>query len=86
MKFPTFKVVLVGVAFLSVFFFPYPATLALSFFASVLFPLAGVAIGLLADLVYYTPAQFPLATACGALASVLGLLVHRFVKARIMTT
>lgn len=85
MTFPIFKVVLVGAAFLSVFFFPYPATLGLSFLASVLFPLAGVAVGVVADLMYYTPTQFPVASILGAGASVLGLLVHRFVKARIMT-
>lgn len=85
MRLTALRIALVILALASVFFFPYPYTLALSLAASTLFPPAGFLAGALSDLVYYAPPGLPLATIAGAGASVLGLLVRRFVKARIMT-
>mgnify|MGYP003421979206 CR=1 FL=1 len=82
------RVVVVVAAIFSPFLFPYPATLLFSFAASLYFPLAGVLLGVLTDLLYYVPGasafSLPVGTISGALISGGALLVRRFVKARII--
>lgn len=85
MKTPMLRIVLLGAAFASTFFYPYPLTLALSFAASIVFPPSGLFVGMFSDFLYYTAPELPLATLIGAGVSLLGYVVRRFVKARIMT-
>ncbi len=70
---------------LSIFFFPYPATLLLSFLASLFLPVIGVATGALVEIIYATPqaTSYPIGLLLGAAASAAALLIRRFVKARV---
>ena len=79
--------VLAAAAVLSVFLFPYPLTLLLSFLASLYLTPVALVVGILADLVYFAPgaAPVPFMSLLGGGLSVLALLVRRFVKARIMS-
>lgn len=80
------RVLLAALAALSPFFFPYPATVLLSFAASLFFPYLALGIGILTDALYLAPnaAFFPVATGIGAVTSLLAFFVRRFIKARIM--
>ncbi len=71
---------------ISLFIFPWQVALVAIFAASLMVPPAGLAFGLIADLVYYSPgvAFVPYFTLFGIFSFVLSLLVHRFVKTRIM--
>lgn len=72
-------------ALFSVFFFPWQVTLVLLLAASLILPVLGVVIGAFADLIYYSPgAGMPFFLLMGIAATGLALLVHRFVKTRIM--
>lgn len=73
-------------ALLSPFFFPFSATLVLAFAASVFIPPVALVVGLLSDFLYYTPGAsfWPMASMWGLLLSICGLLVRRFLKARII--
>jgi hypothetical protein len=80
------SILLTVFTFLSLFFFPYPATLALSFLASLSFPLTALLVGVLSDALYFSaPHTLPLATLLGVLASAIAFFVRRFIKARIIT-
>lgn len=75
-------------ALLSLFWFPYPYTVLLSFAASLFFYPVGFLIGFLADLLY-SPALFstwPIGTSIGVAVSVCAYLVGRFIEARIIRT
>jgi hypothetical protein len=78
--------VFITAAVLSPFFFPFPATLVLAACASVFFPPIALAVGLLTDLLYYTPtaSMVPVATLAGLLISIMVVFVRRFLKARII--
>lgn len=73
-------------ALISLFIFPWPVSLALIAAAAFLFPASGIALGVLADILYYSPdvAFLPYFSIYGALLTGLSLLVRRFVKTRIM--
>ena len=73
-------------AFLSVFFFPWPVTLVLIFIAALCLPVLGLALGAFADLIYFNAAAagVPSFLIMGLVATLVALLVHRFVKTRIM--
>jgi hypothetical protein len=75
-------------AFLSLFFFPYPLTLALSFVASLYIPFAALIVGICADLVYLSwpegGSALPVATLLGGALSLGALFVRRFVRERII--
>ncbi len=73
-------------AFFSPFFFPYPLTLLLSLIASAFVPWIAVVVGIMQDALFMIPyeGRIPTATLLGAGASVVALVVRRFVKARIM--
>lgn len=80
------RIVLAAAAFLSPFFFPFPATLVLAALASLYLPPIALLVGILTDLLYYTPgaATWPIATILGLFISLAALLVRRFLKARII--
>jgi len=71
-------------ALLSLFIFPWQVSVVALFAASLFVPLAGVILGVIADLVYYTPgsAFFPYFSLFGFASFGIALLVHRFVKTR----
>lgn len=73
-------------ALLSPFLFPYPATLLLSFVASLYLPWIAVAVGALTEASYGASGAhpFPLALLLGALLTLIALLVRRFVASNIM--
>ncbi len=73
-------------ALASVFLFPYPATLILSFAAGLFVPAIPLVSGILVDLYYHAPGAslVPLATIYGALLSIAAVVVQRFIKARII--
>jgi len=73
-------------ALISLFIFPWHVALVAIFIASLMVPPAGLALGLIADLVYYSPgaAFAPYFTLFGIASFCVSLLVHRFVKTRIM--
>ena len=74
------------IALIALFIFPWQVALVAIVGASLMVPPAGLALGLIADLVYYSPgaAFAPYFTLFGILSFGLSLLVHRFVKTRIM--
>lgn len=80
------RAALVILAVISVFCFPYPATIVLSFVASLFLPATGFVLGALVDVLYFAPGAswLPLATVTGATISVVAFLVRRLVKARII--
>jgi hypothetical protein len=86
MKGAALRFILISSAFLSVFFFPYPFTLFLSFIASVFVPWVAFIIGITQDALFMVPheGRIPTATLLGAVASITALVVRRFVKARII--
>ena len=81
------RILTLSVAFMLIFMMPWPITLVGMFGASLLIPVAGLGLGIVADLLYFTPgtAFVPLMTLYGAGISGVALLVHRFVKTRIIT-
>jgi Na+/H+ antiporter NhaA len=86
-----FRGVVILLSFISLFVFPYPLTLLLSFVASLCVPWIALLLGLLADALYYTPLpagesglSFPYATLIGMCLTLLALFVRRFVRERIM--
>jgi hypothetical protein len=85
MSMPIVRLVLISSALLSVFWFPYPATLVLSFIASIAFPFLGLLVGILVDALFYTFPHIPVGTFYGIAVSIAAFLVRRFIKARIMT-
>ena len=74
------------IALMSLFIFPWQVALVAILAASLMVPPAGLALGPIADLVYYSPgaAFMPYFTLFGILSFAVSLLVHRFVKTRIM--
>ena len=85
MRFPRYVqggVSLAAVA--GLFLFPWPFTAALSFLAGLAFPPVPVAVGIVADLLYYPGSGWWYGTGTGLILALLAVLVRRFVKARIM--
>jgi hypothetical protein len=82
------RMVLALSSFLSLFFFPYPLTLALSFAASLYIPFAALIVGIFADLWYLSwpegSTALPVATLLGGALSLGALFVRRFVRERII--
>jgi|CXWL01.1.fsa_nt_gi hypothetical protein len=78
------RLILIGVSFVSLFWFPYPYTLVLSFIASAFFPPWALFIGFFADVLYLPNGAWPTALVMGALLSLISVFVHRFIKTRII--
>jgi hypothetical protein len=81
------RTVFIVCAFLSPLLFPFPLTVVFVFIASVFLPPVGLMIGALIDALYYTPGAsfWPLGIVLGITFTVLGTLVRRFIKARIIS-
>jgi uncharacterized membrane protein len=73
-------------ALIALFVFPWQVSVVAVVFAALFMPAAGIALGVIADIVYYVPgASFmPYFTLFGAGATIASVLVHRFVKTRII--
>ena len=73
-------------ALMALFVFPWQVSLVAVFAASLFMPAAGIALGVIADIVYYIPGApfIPYFTLFGLAATGSALLVHRFVKTRII--
>ncbi len=74
----------IALALGSPFFFPAPLSAAIVLVASVIVPPVGLLAGILTDALYRAPGMLPYATLAGALASVLGYVVQRIIKTRII--
>ena len=73
-------------ALIALFVFPWQVSFVAVFIAALFMPVAGIALGIIGDIVYYVPgASFvPYFTLLGALVTAVSILVHRFVKTRII--
>ncbi len=73
-------------ALIALFVFPWQVSLVAVAAAALFMPLAGIALGVIADIVYYVPGAtfIPYFSLLGAGATLLSVLVHRFVKTRII--
>lgn len=71
---------------LGLFFFPWPVSAGLLVVSALFVPVSGLALGILADLLYFSSgaALFPWCSLYGVAVFLFALLVHRFVKTRIM--
>jgi len=80
------RIAAAGIALLSLFLFPWPVSLALIAVAALFLPLSGIILGALFDALYLAPgaAFLPYMTLYGLAATAAALLVHRFLKTRIM--
>ena len=78
--------VIVFFAFVSLFMVPWLVAAAMLLVVAVMVPVAGLLLGVIADVVYYSPgsAFMPYFTLFGIIATIFSLLVQRFVKTRIM--
>jgi hypothetical protein len=72
-------------ALVGVIAFPWPYALFLAIVASLYVPLAGLALGIISDALYYTHAAslIPWGTLVGGIVTVLAYLARRFMKARV---
>jgi hypothetical protein len=85
MQVPPFtKVAIVGLTGLSLFWLPWPITVAGIFLSGLVFPPLAAAFGVLADILYYPGFGFPTATLTGLVLALASFLVRHFVKTRIM--
>lgn len=73
-------------ALIALFVFPWQVAFVGVVAAALFMPAAGIALGVIADIVYYVPgASFmPYFSLLGGAATLLSVLVHRFVKTRII--
>ena len=80
------RIALIVGALISLFMFPWPVSLAAILVASLALPVAGLFLGVFADILYFVPgaAFMPYMTVWGIGSCIAALLVHRFVKTRIM--
>lgn len=78
--------VIIFFAFISLFMAPWQVSAGMLLLAAGMVPLAGLLLGVIADVVYYSPGStfMPYFTLFGVVAFLLSLIVQRFVKTRIM--
>ena len=76
----------IALALLALFMLPWQFGMLAVLIAALFVPLAGVALGIIAELFYYQPgaASIPWLALAGLAAAVFSYLVHRYVKPRIM--
>lgn len=85
MKVPRFtKIAIVALTGLSLFWLPWPVTVAGIFLSGLVFPSLAAAYGVLADILYYPGFGLPYATLTGLVLALVSFLVRHFVKTRIM--
>ncbi|HVX90449.1 MAG TPA: hypothetical protein VHC20_02310 [Candidatus Paceibacterota bacterium] len=76
--------VLMVLAAVSVFLFPWPYVTALVFLAALYVPLIGISLGVIYDALYYTQGGgWPVATLAGIVGSVAAFFLARFIRSRI---
>jgi hypothetical protein len=79
------RAALIIAGLLAPFFFPWKFSLLLAFALSLALPLGGIATGLVADALYYSPAfGLPWATIAAVIGALIAYGVRRFAKARII--
>jgi hypothetical protein len=80
------RIIVITIAALGVFFFPWPYAMFLAFIAALFIPVLGLVFGLLSDLLYFShsASHVPWATIIGAFSSAVAFFVRRFIKTRIM--
>ncbi len=80
------RVMSIVLALIALFILPWQVAVLAILGAALLTPLSGAALGVIADIVYYTPgaAFMPYFSLFGLFATVAGFLVQRFVKTRII--
>jgi hypothetical protein len=81
------RAALAAAALLAPFFFPWPLAALGAFALALMEPVAGLALGIILDALYFVPgaARLPVCTACGLAGTVLAFFVRRFVKTRIIS-
>ncbi len=85
MQLPAYvRIGFVAAAGLSLFWLPWLCTVAFMFFAGLAFPPSALAIGVLADILYYPGTGFPWGVLAGLLCTLGAVSVRHFVKRRIM--
>ena len=80
------RIFFAALAILSVFFFPWPLTVAVVLIAACFVPAISLVAGLLSDLLYYAPHahMVPFSTLLGLVGFGIGFGVHQFFKTRII--
>ncbi len=78
------KVAVVVLSGLSLFWLPWGVTAVLMFCAALVFPPASLALGIIADVLYYPGTGYLIGTLTGAILAIIAALVRHFVKTRIM--
>jgi len=73
-------------AALSLFWFPWPLTIALIILAAAYEPIAATGLGILADVLYFAHGSyaFPYMTLIGLIITIAAIFVRKFVEARII--
>jgi len=71
-------------AFLSLFWFPWIVSILFIFFSGLVFPPLALALGILADILYYPGSGLPWGSISGLLLALFSALVRHFVKTRII--
>lgn len=80
------RILIIATTLFSLFALPWQVTVVLLLVAALVFPPAGILLGLLAEIFYWAPGFIPYYALAGAVATGGALLVHRFIKTRIMDT
>lgn len=78
------RAAVIVIALLSLFWLPWSISLILMFFSGLVFPPLALALGVLADLLYYPGHGLPWATLDGLVLALISAAVRHFVKTRIM--
>lgn len=85
MRIPVFvRAAVILIALLSLFWLPWAISLMLMFLSGLIFPPAALALGVLADLLYYPGHGVPWATFDGLALTLISAAVRHLVKTRIM--
>lgn len=78
------RIAVIVIALLSLFWLPWTISLLLMFLSGLVFPPAALALGVLADLLYYPGHGFPWGTCSGLALTLICAFVRHFVKTRII--
>lgn len=81
------RALIISASIATLFFFPYALSVVVMFLLALYIPFSGVALGIMLDALYFTPgaAPLPYATITGLIATLLGSLVQRFIRAHLST-
>lgn len=79
------RALIISASIATLFFFPYPLSVVVIFLLALYIPLSGVALGIMLDALYFTEgaAPLPYATITGLIATLLGILVQRFIRTHV---